>query len=281
MQKHHQALLQAQTNSGAGPIAKWIALLCLFGLAACASLPGASTETIGDRRVEYVLSRHDGPVIVFENGLGGRLDWWAKVFPEVAKNATAFAYNRPGTGASDPATSPRDGSHIVDELRALLRSQGLAPPYILVGHSLGGLYMQYFARRYPDEVAGLALVDSTHPHQLRGVGSRENWPTWFRLIYGVYASDSMEAELAALDATGDEVLALPAPPASVKVIVLTATEPESGDTDFTRDVIEKRRDIARLYPGSKQVWVHGDHAIPLKHPEAVLDAIRELGGGVP
>ena len=73
-------------------------------------------------------------------------------------------------GRSDPADSPRDGGHVVDELRALLSAQDLKPPYVLVGHSLGGLYMQLYARRYPDEVSALVLVDSTHPNQFKGAG---------------------------------------------------------------------------------------------------------------
>jgi Predicted hydrolases or acyltransferases (alpha/beta hydrolase superfamily) len=82
-----------------------------------------------------VLVRNGPQVVVFENGLGAKLGNWDKVFPEISKNTTAFAYNRPGYGDSDPATTPRDGEHIVEELRALLKSKGLRPPYVLVGHS--------------------------------------------------------------------------------------------------------------------------------------------------
>jgi pimeloyl-ACP methyl ester carboxylesterase len=241
------------------------------------SLPGVKTEMVGERRVEYSLSRHEGPTVVFENGLGGGLQWWAKVFPEVAKGATAFAYNRPGTGASEVATTPRDGAHVVTELRSLLESKGLKPPYILVGHSLGGLYMQYFARRYPSEVAGLVLVDSTHPRQLQGAGAKENWPGWFRTLIGVTLSAASEEELKAANSIGEQVLNLPAPP-NMLVTVLTATEPSNDDSDLARDAIAKRKDIARLYPGSRHIWVKGGHAIPLEHPEAVIEAIRELAG---
>lgn len=247
----------------------------VMGLAGCATLPGAHTEVIQGKRVEFVRAGRGSPAVVFENGLGGRLDWWSKVLPEVAKETTAFAYNRPGYGRSSNPDTDRDGAHIVDELRAILRSQGLSPPYILVGHSLGGLYMQYFARRYPDEVAALVLVDSTHPRQLQGAGSRENWPVWFRMLYGATASPTTKRELNATNATGESVLALPEFTGQ-PVVVLTATEPSTASSEFIRDLIEKRNGIAGLFPGSKQVWVKGGHAVPLEHPQAVIDAIHDV-----
>ena len=149
------------------------------------------------------------------------MNTWSYVFPEISRDATAFAYNRPGYGQSESAATPRDGMHVVDELRALLRSKGLTPPYILVGHSLGGLYMQLFARRYPDEVAALILVDSSHPMQFRGKGSLGNWPAWARLIFGVASTPTQKEELDAVNATGDAILALP-PPTGKPVIVLSA-----------------------------------------------------------
>lgn len=132
-------------------LAPSVLLSCAMLVAGCASLPNATTDQVDQRRVEYALSRNGSQVVIFENGLGGSMEWWRKVFPEIAKTTTVFAYNRPGYGKSDPASTPRDGRHIVDELRSLLRIKGLNPPYVLVGHSLGGLYMQLFARRYPKD----------------------------------------------------------------------------------------------------------------------------------
>ncbi len=214
-------------------------------------------------------------MVVFENGLAGRLDWWAKVYPEIAQETSALAYNRPGYGKSAVATTPRDGDHVVEELRALLREQGLAPPYLLVGHSLGGLYMQLFARRYPGEVSGLILVDSTHPRQSQGRGAPEHWPAWVRLLTALYFSATEQEELDAINATGDAVLALP-PYTAGPVLVLSAAKPLSQTSELAQDANEKRRDLALLHPGCRQVWVDSDHGIPLEKPEAVLEAIREI-----
>lgn len=252
-----------------------ITVLAAATLSACASLNGARTETLDNRRVEYVLTRNDTAPVIFESGLGGTLNWWAKVYPEVAKDTTAFTYNRPGYGDSEPASTPRDGMHIVDELRSLLRGKGLKPPYVLVGHSLGGLYMQLFARCYPDEVKALILVDSTHPEQLTGNGSPENWPTWVRWGFDLLTTATGKAELYGIPATGKRVLSLPMVTGK-PAIILSAAEPLRETSALADDANAKRRDLARLYPGARQIWVDCGHGIPLEKPDSVIAAIREV-----
>lgn len=255
--------------------ASYVLLFCTMLVAGCASLPNATTDQVDQRRVEHALSRNGNQAVIFENGLGGSMAWWRKVFPEIAKTTTTFAYNRPGYGKSDPVSTPRDGRHIVDELRSLLRNKGLNPPYVLVGHSLGGLYMQLFARRYPNEVHALVLVDSTHPLQLKGAGSPENWPTWVRVLFSVATSAVAKEELSAIDTTGEEILDLPTLSAK-PVIILSALRPMKGTSALANDGNEKRKDLARLYPDARQIWVDSDHGIPLENPESVIWAIREV-----
>jgi pimeloyl-ACP methyl ester carboxylesterase len=167
----------------------------------------------------------------------------------------------------------RDGAHIVTELRALLRSREQSPPYILFGHSRGGLYMQLFARQYPNEVAALVLVDSTHPEQLRGMDAPETWPAWVRVSLGLFTSDTAKRERAELDTTGQRALGLPVDP-SVPVFVLSALRPMQASSALADAANRKRVDLARLYPGSVQIWVDSDHGIPLESPETVVPAIR-------
>jgi len=243
-------------------------------LSGCASLPNSTAEKINNRQVEFALTQHNTIPVVFENGLGGRIEWWKEVLPEISKDTTTFVYNRPGYGKSDPLSTPRDGSHIVEELRLLLQSKGLKPPYILVGHSMGGLYMQLFARRYPDEVSALILVDSTHPKQLEGAGALEKQSLWVRGIVGVMVTGSAKEELNLLSQTGREVLSLPTLQ-NKPVYVLSATEPMQEKSTLADDANEKRKDIARLYPNSKQIWVDSGHGIPLEKPELVISVIRE------
>lgn len=251
-------------------IAVWMALV----LSGCASLPNSALEKIGNRNFEFALTRHDTPAVVFENGLGGRMEWWKKVLPEIQNDTTTFTYNRPGYGNSDSVATPRDGLHIVNELRALLRDKGMKPPYILVGHSIGGLYMQLYARRYPEEVSALILVDSTHPQQLDGEGALEKQSFLVRGLLGVLVTGTAKDELDFLPQTGKQVLDLPTL-SGKPVFVLSASKPLDEKSTVADDANAKRKDIARLYPGSKQIWVDSGHGIPLEKPEAVVAAIQE------
>lgn len=248
-------------------------LFCIF-LSSCAGLPDTQTRRVGAQQLEFVAHPGSGPVVVFENGLGARKEWWAKVLPALSGETPYFAYNRAGYGGSAASGTPRDGNHIVQELRAALASEGLRPPYVLVGHSLGGLYMQLFARRHPDEVAALILVDSTHPKQLDGAGAMDKQSFWVRSVVGVLVTGTAKEELDLVSQTGDQVLSLPTLTGK-PVLVLSASEPLKEASDLARFANEKRLDIARMYPGATQVWVESGHAIPLEKPEAVAQAIRQ------
>jgi hypothetical protein len=120
----------------------------------------------------------------------------------------------------------------------------------------------------------LVLVDSTHPEQLKGAGDPAAWPTWLKLTFGLVTSETAKQELAALHATGQAVLSLPVDP-SWKVFVLSALRPMEGSSALADDANRKRAGLARLYPGSRQVWVDSGHGIPLEKPEAVVRVIQE------
>ncbi|MGV3582100.1 MAG: alpha/beta fold hydrolase [Methylophilus sp.] len=251
-----------------------ITFLMMVLLSGCASLPNSTMEKINSRNVEFALTQHNTVPVVFENGLGGRMEGWKKVLSEISKDTTTFAYNRPGYGESDSVSTPRDGSHVVDELRSMLLSKGLTPPYILVGHSLGGLYMQLFARRYPDEVSALILVDSTHPKQLDGNGAIEKQSFLVRGLVRALVTGTAKEEFNLLSQTGEQVLSLPTLQ-DKPIFVLSASEPMQEKSKLADDANEKRKDIARLYPNAKQIWVDSGHVIPLEKPESIISVIRQ------
>jgi pimeloyl-ACP methyl ester carboxylesterase len=100
------------------------------------------------------------PPVVMDSGLGGTVLDWQRLQPELAKSTRVCTYDRAGMGWSDPGAQPRTSRQIVKELHTLLGNAGVKGPYVLVGHSFGGTNMQVYASRYPDEVAGMVLVDS-------------------------------------------------------------------------------------------------------------------------
>ncbi|MGB3402676.1 MAG: alpha/beta hydrolase [Microcoleaceae cyanobacterium] len=100
------------------------------------------------------------PTVVMEYGLGGLSPVWSLVESEVAKFTRVCTYDRAGYGWSDSSPNPRTSEYMVEELHTLLTNAGVEGPYILVGHSLGGLNMRQFASQYPEEVLGLVLVDA-------------------------------------------------------------------------------------------------------------------------
>lgn len=247
---------------------------------ASAAVEKARVDLIDGREVESVTIKHPAAnvVVVFESGLRGTLDKWDKVLDAVSPNASVFAYNRPGYANSEATDAPRDGATIVRQLRQVLKHKGLAPPYVLVGHSLGGLYMQLFARLYPDEVAGIVLVDSLLP---RMVKKPEEFPFTTRLAKRVLFSSAVGREVDSIYETGEKVLALPG--IDNKRMIKLINVPKSA-TAVPVDFGAFNRDPANmafvrgLYPNAKKVIVDSDHQMQSANPEAVVKAIHELIG---
>ncbi|WP_121614235.1 alpha/beta fold hydrolase [Mesobacillus foraminis] len=116
--------------------------------------------------LEFNISGNGKPNIVLLNGGSGPIEGWMRILPEVSELASVFSYNRFGVDDSDKPQEPQHGVTIVKTLREALSIVGFEPPFLLVGHSLGGLYANLFARLYPNEVAGIVFVESSHPRDL-------------------------------------------------------------------------------------------------------------------
>ena len=125
-------------------------------------MPGQLID-VGGHRLHLSCTGSGTPTVVLEPGAGemsSNLGWIA---PAVARNTRVCVYDRAGRGWSEPADSAQDGAQIATDLHRLLQRGQVPGPYVLAGHSFGGLYVLTFAARYPDEVAGMVLVDSTAP----------------------------------------------------------------------------------------------------------------------
>lgn len=133
------------------------------------------------RRLNLYCVGEGSPTVVFDAGLGGNTGSWDTVQPAVAQKTRTCAYDRAGLGFSDPATRPGTSANIVDDLQRLLSAAGIEPPYILVGHSYGGLNVRLYAYEHPAEVVGMVLVDPSHEDdesrawQIEGEAAKAKW----------------------------------------------------------------------------------------------------------
>ena len=126
--------------------------------------PGEMVD-VGGHRLHIYCEGEGGPTVVLEAALGNSSAHWVRVQREVSKVTRVCAYDRAGMGWSERGPEPRDAERVSGELHALLEGAGVEGPYVVVGHSYGGLYARMYAARYPAEVAGVVLVDSSHPEQ--------------------------------------------------------------------------------------------------------------------
>ena len=128
--------------------------------------PPGQLVDVGGYRLHIFCIGAGSPTVVIDAGLGDWSTTWSSwVQPEVARTTRVCTYDRAGMGWSDPGPLPRTAEHFAQELHTLLRNAQVPGPYVLVGHSLGGLPVRVFAHAYPAEVAGVVLIESMHPRQ--------------------------------------------------------------------------------------------------------------------
>jgi pimeloyl-ACP methyl ester carboxylesterase len=165
---------------------------------------------------------------------------------------------------------------IVEELRHTLRAAGLPPPYILVGHSMGGLYMQEFARAHPDEVAGVVLVDSVYPGVIKRT---EDFPLYARVAKRLFFSSTANREIDGIHATGDAVFALPAHD-EIPMIRLFNVPKSAGAVAVDFGTVDEdpsvRKRVEALYPRAHKLIVDSDHRIQEANPEIIVKAIDDV-----
>ena len=246
------------------------------------------------------------PVVVFESGAGTGLNGWSVVLESVSEFATVIAYDRAGIGGSEDDGQPPTPRHVAQKLRALLASTGAKPPYVLVGHSWGGLLIRMFAALYPNDVAGLVYVDSTDPRSpeqnatyLRASGytdegivefmrrRREEMSAFVASRTGPYRAE-MEVIQATEAGSFSEFRALPPPPPVPAAILVSnrlspqvwqgrPCEPAACHEHWMRQRVEALRLLAPA--GGETVVTLADrsgHEIQRDEPQLVVSAIRRV-----
>ena len=175
---------------------------------------------VDGQKVAYTVTGGGRLTIVLINGLGAPLSAWNDLYPEIEKLGTVVAYDRLGVGGSSLPLVPQTGAVVVRLLRRLLSEIGGGGPYILVGHSFGGLYANLFARLYPNDVAGVVLLEATAPEDVsmmklhQGKVSRA-----LNAMLSFFARPNPNSELSNEAATVAQLFAAPAfPPVPLCVV---------------------------------------------------------------
>jgi pimeloyl-ACP methyl ester carboxylesterase len=135
--------------------------------------PAGQMVDVGGYKLHLYCSGSGSPTVILDARFPGTVSNWAWVQPEVAKTTQVCAYDRAGLGWSESGPGPHDAMHGARELHNLLDAAHMRGPYILVGHSLGGLTVRMFADQYPDEVAGMVLIEATNPDAWKRMGIPE------------------------------------------------------------------------------------------------------------
>jgi len=266
---------------------------------------------LGDGRKMYLkCSGRGSHTGVLVGGLRASADDWSisnksapAVFPEVARFTRACACDRPGTpvgekpSRSDPVPQPTTAKDAVADLHALLSAAGEAGPYVLVGHSYGGLIVRLYASTYPKEVSGLVLIDVLS-EGLQDAETPEQWAIQRKLIEGdVRESVALYPALERIDVdrSFDQIRAAP-PLRSIPLVVLSADRPwgpqipsmiAAGklpadippDFGYVTDAAQKKAQerLAKLVPNEKHITnTNSGHEIHKDQPQLVIDAIREV-----
>ncbi len=224
----------------------------------------------GGHRLHVECRGTGTPTVVMDSGLNMTMETWGSVPSEAATFTRVCTYDRAGLDFSEAGPEPRTSKRIVSELHTLLDNAGVGGPYVLVGHSFGGLNMRLYASLYPKEVAGIVLVDASHEAQyerfasLKLPGEREEY---------LRHESGGNYEGVDLLASAAEVREAPPLPA-VPVLVLTARQSNQEDPRVREAFEQMQAELAKLAPNSKQIIAENSgHFIQLDRHFLVTDSI--------
>jgi pimeloyl-ACP methyl ester carboxylesterase len=150
-------------------------------------MPGQLVD-VGGHRLYLNCIGTGSPTVILESGFGANAPSWAWIAPDVARDTRVCVYDPAGLGWSEPAASPQDGVAVANDLHTLLDRAHEPGPYVLVGHSLGGALALNFVARYPNDVAGVVLLDSMHPEQYTRLPGFPTFYEGYRRVSALFPS---------------------------------------------------------------------------------------------
>ena len=270
--------------------------------------PSGKLVEAGGRKLHIVCTGAGSPTVIFEaSGLSSSTEW-DRVLPEVARSHRACAYDRAGMGWSDPASGDRTASDFVEEARGALTAAGEKPPYVLVGHSVGGPLVRAWQAAHPGDVVGMVLVDTatasvmsrwpTTIAKMRSNFSRGRWlaaVSLLRLANPLHIDGRSAAltyrprtMIAAGQVLAAAEAALPSLPPTLPIPTVVLTHGKSGDwagpgvigpldeAAIEYDWQGAQKELAKGPKSSLVVAEQSGHMIPEEQPDLVVRAVETV-----
>jgi pimeloyl-ACP methyl ester carboxylesterase len=206
--------------------------------------------------------------VIFESGMSDSLEVWGAISDSVAKYTRVFLYDRADIGKSDTSRIMRTIPNMVIELRTILENQNINPPYILIGHSLGGLITRYFASNYPDEVKGLLLLEPAPESNWNSMSKKElddyikGGTEWYETKFPLKYRKEWYQFIPNLDYMNNLTINRHLP-----VILVSAT---------AWNWYKYHEDILVGFENSRHIELKGEHHIFKDHPDLIIKFINEL-----
>jgi pimeloyl-ACP methyl ester carboxylesterase len=275
--------------------------------------PEGRLVDVGGRKMHIDCTGEGSPAVILDAGLGDTYLSWRKVQPKIAEFARVCSYDRSGLGYSDPSPSTRTSEVIAKELHALLQAAQIAPPYVLVGHSMGGYDVRLYASLYRSEVAGMVLVDASHPDQRHRLPPeiKDLEASWIReaefmeysmpfgvpRLLGLCESDAVlraaECNFHTARESNEEFEELPTSSAETAStgalgdlpLVVLSHDPDKPWADFPPELSRSmneawekmQEELAHLSTrGSQAIAKNSAHYIQDDRPEVVIEAVRTV-----
>jgi pimeloyl-ACP methyl ester carboxylesterase len=275
-------------------------------------IPGELVD-VGGYKLHIDCIGQGSPIVILDSGLGDTYISWQKVQPQIAQFARVCSYDRAGLGYSNSSPRPRTSKVIAEELHALLHDAEILPPYVLVGHSMGGFDVRLYASLYRNEVAAMVLVDSSHPGQQKRLPPAvldldASWvrqqefleftmPLGIPRLLGFCDSDSevraaecnfhsareAVAELKSVSESATQTAAT-GPFGDMPLAVLSS-DPEHPRPDLPEDLVKPTNDAWQQMQeellhlstkGTRIVAKGSGHYIQIDRPEVVIEAVHNI-----
>lgn len=230
-------------------------------------------------KLQYNISGNGKPNIVLINGGSGPIEGWMKIIQKISESSSVFSYNRFGVTGSDKPKEPQDGLTIVRTLREALTIAGFEPPFILVGHSLGGLYANLYARLYPNEAAGIVFLESSHPRDLSLNEYQGRTIKAINKVFTMFDSLSSHKQLNEVNfvkETVNQIYQLDDFPEIPVYVITGGQENRMMPEEVRKKRLENQLELLSLSRNSKHIVAENSGHFPqLSEPMVVIDTIRD------